>query len=65
MKASILFPTVVPSATTSFPGCGLRITNYRKTTIIAFSVSEKQKQVTILGVFYGGQNYEHLLSRDD
>ena len=44
---------------------GLRITNYRKTAVIAFSVSEEQKLVTILGVFYGGQNYEELLSNDN
>lgn len=43
---------------------GLRITNYRKSAVIAFSIFEKQKQVTILGVFYGGQNYEDLLATD-
>ena len=35
---------------------GLRITHYRKRAVIAFAVDAEQ--VSILGVFYGGQNYE-------
>ncbi len=35
---------------------GLRITHYRKNTIIAFVVEETEVQ--ILGIWYGGQNYE-------
>ena len=35
---------------------GLRITNYRKRTVIAFGVDANQ--VSIVGVFYGGQDYE-------
>jgi plasmid stabilization system protein ParE len=35
---------------------GLRITNYRKRVVIAFEVVADQ--VAILGVFYGGQDYE-------
>lgn len=35
---------------------GLRITNYRRRTIIAFMLSENT--VTILGIWHGGQNYE-------
>ncbi len=38
---------------------GLRITNYRKRTAIAFAVEESQ--VAIIGVFYGGQDYETIL----
>lgn len=38
---------------------GLRITNYRKRTVIAFDVDDKQ--VSIIGVFHGGQNYETIL----
>lgn len=38
---------------------GLRITNYRKRAVIAFSVDAKQ--VSILGVFYGGQDFEAAL----
>ena len=41
---------------------GLRITNYRGRAVIAFDVTGKQ--VSILGVFYGGQDYESIL-RDD
>ncbi|GGA71755.1 hypothetical protein GCM10011507_24210 [Edaphobacter acidisoli] len=35
---------------------GLRITNFRKRVVIAFSVD--QEQIAILGIFYGGRNYE-------
>lgn len=38
---------------------GLRITNYRKRVVIAFAVVAKQ--VSILGVFYGGQDFEATL----
>ncbi|MEH6350396.1 MULTISPECIES: type II toxin-antitoxin system RelE/ParE family toxin [unclassified Pseudomonas] len=38
---------------------GLRITNYRKRTVIAFVVDAEQ--VSILGVFYGGQDFEVAL----
>ena len=38
---------------------GLRITNYRKRAVIAFAVDAKQ--VFILGVFYGGQDFETVL----
>ena len=40
---------------------GLRITNYKKRTAIAFEVDEVSKRVSILGLFYGGQDYETLL----
>ncbi|MGX7004083.1 type II toxin-antitoxin system RelE/ParE family toxin [Caballeronia sp. KNU42] len=39
---------------------GLRITNYRGRTVIAFAVEADQP--TILGVFYGGQDYEAALT---
>lgn len=45
---------------------GLRISHYRKRTVIAFAVDGDL--VTILGVFYGGRDYERLLNaerRDD
>lgn len=38
---------------------GLRITNYRKRPVIAFTVDAKQ--VSILGIFYGGQDFEITL----
>lgn len=37
---------------------GLRITHYRSRAIIAFLVDTKAELVSIVGVFYGGQNYE-------
>jgi plasmid stabilization system protein ParE len=41
---------------------GLRITNYKKRAVIAFSVDAEQ--VSIIGVFYGGQDYETILQVD-
>jgi plasmid stabilization system protein ParE len=38
---------------------GLRTTNYKKRITIAFSVDAEQ--VSIIGVFYGGQDYETIL----
>lgn len=38
---------------------GLRITHYKKRAVIAFTA--EAGQVAILGVFYGGQNYEARL----
>ena len=41
---------------------GLRITNYKQRTVIAFEVDVNAKQVSIIGLFYGGQNYETILN---
>jgi toxin ParE1/3/4 len=41
---------------------GLRITNYKKRTVIAFH--SDPEQVSIIGVFYGGQQYETMLRED-
>ena len=41
---------------------GLRITNYKKRAVIAFNVDSEQ--VSIIGIFYGGQNYETILQVD-
>jgi plasmid stabilization system protein ParE len=38
---------------------GLRITNYRKRAVIAFVVDGNQ--VAILGIFYGGRDYQAIL----
>lgn len=35
---------------------GLRIISFRKRVVIAFSV--EREQIAILGIFYGGRNYE-------
>lgn len=40
---------------------GVRITNYRKRTAIAFAVDDAAYVVLIIGVFYGGQDYETIL----
>ena len=41
---------------------GLHITNYRRRVVIAFDVDAET--VSIIGVFYGGQDYETLLQSD-
>ncbi|MGB3290218.1 MAG: type II toxin-antitoxin system RelE/ParE family toxin [Burkholderiaceae bacterium] len=41
---------------------GLRTTNYRHSVAIAFTVDDSTKIVSILGVFYGGQNFEAALT---
>jgi len=41
---------------------GLRITNYKKRVVIAFAVNGKQ--VSIIGVYYGGQDFETDLLAD-
>jgi toxin ParE1/3/4 len=38
---------------------GLRVTNYKKRTVIAFTVDADR--VAIIGVFYGGQDYDESL----
>lgn len=40
---------------------GLRITNYKRRAVIAFAVDEATDTVAILGVFYGGRDYERML----
>ena len=42
---------------------GLRITNYKGRTVIAFDVSAER--VNVIGVFYGGQDYETTLNPPD
>lgn len=42
----------------------LRTTHFRHSTVVAFRVDAHNKSVTILGVFYGGQNYSALLQHD-
>lgn len=41
---------------------GLRIIHHRKRTVIAFDVDDEL--VSIVGVFYGGRNYESILQDD-
>lgn len=44
---------------------GLRTVAYKKRVIIAFNVDEHAKAIEILGVFYGGQDYESALVDPD
>jgi plasmid stabilization system protein ParE len=41
---------------------GLRVTHYKKRTVIAFDVDAEV--VSIIGIFYGGQDYETILQDD-
>lgn len=41
---------------------GLRITNYKKRAVIAFYVAAEH--VSIIGVYYGGQDHETILHDD-
>ncbi len=42
---------------------GLRVTNYKGRAVIAFTVGDDR--VSIVGVFYGGQDYETALNPPD
>ena len=41
---------------------GLRVTNYKGRCVVAFAVTNKL--VSVIGVFYGGQDYEAVLQGD-
>ena len=43
---------------------GLRVTHHKGRTLIAYAVDDCARTVSILGVFYGGQDYEGALSVD-
>lgn len=43
---------------------GIRITNYKKRAVIAFEVNDDLRQVSIIGIYYGGQDYQALLRPD-
>ncbi|WP_090183996.1 MULTISPECIES: type II toxin-antitoxin system RelE/ParE family toxin [unclassified Duganella] len=40
---------------------GLRLTNFKKSTVIAFAVDDALDLVTIIGIFYGGRNFTAAL----
>jgi plasmid stabilization system protein ParE len=42
---------------------GLRVTHFRKRAIIAYTL--EMDVVSIVGVFYGGQDYEATLAPED
>lgn len=44
---------------------GLRLFYYRRKVVIAACVDEIAGTVSIVGIFYGGQDYEPRLSADD
>jgi plasmid stabilization system protein ParE len=42
---------------------GLRVTNYKKRAVVAFAVDADV--VSVIGVYYGGQDYESVLQWDE
>ena len=44
---------------------GLRVTNYKGSAVIAFAVDEAAMAVLIIGLYYGGQDYESVLQLND
>ena len=44
---------------------GLRVTHHKGRAIIAYSIDEALHRVTILGMYYGGQDYEHRIGAAD
>ncbi len=43
---------------------GLRVTHHKGRTLIAYAVDESTRTVSVVGIFYGGQDYEEALSSD-
>lgn len=43
---------------------GLRVTHHKGRTLVAYAVDEDTRTVSVLGIFYGGQDYEAALSGD-
>ena len=41
---------------------GLRVTHHKGRALIAYAVDEAARTVSVLGIFYGGQDYEAVLS---
>ena len=44
---------------------GLRTSSYKKRAVIATFVDDEARQVSILGVLYGGHDYDTILSGSD
>ena len=44
---------------------GLRLTHHKGRTVIAYAVDDEAQTVSIVGVFYGGQDHEDALSGDE
>lgn len=43
---------------------GLRVTHHKGRTLIAYAVDEGTRTMSVLGIFYGGQDYEAVLAGD-
>ena len=40
---------------------GLRTSSYKKGVLVAYVVDDRLRNVTVLGIFFGGQDFESLL----
>ncbi|MBS0557598.1 MAG: type II toxin-antitoxin system RelE/ParE family toxin [Proteobacteria bacterium] len=58
----VTFPQRCRQRDDLFPG--LRITNYRGSAVVAYLVDTASEVVTIVGVYYGGQDYESALREE-
>ena len=57
-------PERSPTRPDIFPG--LRVTHHKGRTIIAYMVDQERGRVVILGIYYGGQDFESdLLAHED
>jgi plasmid stabilization system protein ParE len=43
---------------------GLRIASFKKRTAVAFEIDDEARTVTVLRVFYGGQDYEAVFREE-
>ncbi len=41
---------------------GLRLTHHKGRTVIAYAIDDERLVVSVLGVFYGGQDHERALT---
>ena len=44
---------------------GLRLTHFKGRTVIAYAVDDIELRVTLLGVYYGGQDHESALRAEE
>jgi toxin ParE1/3/4 len=41
---------------------GLRTSSFKKRVVVAYAVDDEARALTVVGLFYGGQDFESLLS---
>lgn len=58
----VTFPERCRKRDDLFPG--LRFTNYRGSVVIAYLLDAPSEVVTVVGIYYGGQDYESALREE-